>query len=198
MREVLLSVGAALLLLNFACTQNEGDATGSTGLSCNGTGTAPACFAWNPTVTACFVGFPGFPVSAPEPVPASFVLNVQSGQGSAYCTTPGTLGDLAVVFASRNDASKGEYQVGTLEVSDSVLSCGNGAAVSSSFAYYPKAYGASIFDIDLSNRANFTAFLDPADPEMETFAQFCYETETSGTYRLTSEDGSQQNGTWTN
>ena len=197
MREVLLSVGAALLLLNFACSQNDGDQSGSTGIRCTGSGTAPACFAWNGTVTQCFVPFfpPGPP---PAPVPSNFSLTVESGEGSAFCTTPGTVGTLSVVSASPNNVSTGKFQSGSAEVSDTLVSCGAGAPITSAFAYYPKAYGSSIFNIDLSNRGNFTLFLDPDDSEAQTNAQFCFQTDNSGTYQLNAEDGSRQNGTWTN
>lgn len=202
MRAVLLSIGAAALLLNFACSQYEGDASGSTGLNCDGVGTAPACFAWNGTVSACFPAFPGFPATAPEPVPATFLLTVQSGSGGEYCTIPGTVGALDVVSANQNNVAQGTYQTGTIEVSEALLDCGETlpSVVSSSFAYYPKAYGASIFNIDLSNKANFSLYLSSVpnvDLGPQTYAQFCYETDSSGTYRLTSEDGSQQSGTWT-
>ena len=203
MRAVLLSMGAVVLLLTFGCSQNEGDASGSTGLRCDGSGTAPACFAWNGSVTACFEipsyipPYTPIPGPSPEPVPTNFSLTIESGEGSAYCTTPGTVGQLSVTSAISSNVYQGDVQRGSIQLSGEILDCGDGIAVDRTFAYSPSQYGTTAFGINLGNKGTFGLFVNPSDQLPETDAQFCFQTENSGTYQLNGEDGSRQNGTWT-
>lgn len=213
MRLIVVSLGMILVLVASAC--NEEDSSGSTGISCSGGVTAPLCFSVN-NEPRCIEppskDWQARTGRTTDPMPSTFEMTISSGEGGYFCTTPGAQGYLTL------DSIRGNYNPERPQFGNATLTNTIGcdtvytfewdeALASGGYAYKPLNTGlvvyqtfdptipAFIFEyyVDTGNKAtiNLGAALDP-----DVTAQFCYNTESSGDYKLTASDGSTQEGSW--
>ena len=177
MRYAVVAISTALLIGVFsACTSSD---TGSTGISCTGSGEATKKF--------IIEGEEGTEANAQYclgaygnclAVPQTFDLTIDGGEGSSFCTTPGTPTSLELISVrAANLVSEApcnethEYQYGyTFQSRGDTWPSG------------PKG--------------TFSLYVRGDTSIQLATAQFCYDTNSSGHYKLFAEDGSTQTGTW--
>lgn len=202
MRLIAVSVGTILIaLLGSACTDED---SGSTGIVCNSSANPPLCFANSDTCGSSSINaIPGEGRST-SPIPTTFNLTVASAEGPSLCGTPGTQATITI------ESGNGDYSSQTPQRGDATLTnvscCDCDVIVDTNYAYRAQSYGQQpfvVFDpvfrvynyVTPGNKSTLT--LGPtSNPDIT--AQFCYETLSSGSYKMTTPDGSIQEGTWSN
>ena len=186
MRYVVMAISTALLVGLFsACMESD---SGSTGLSCTGPGAAIKKFG---TVAEC-AAFPDGADGFCLVVPQTFNLTIGGGEGSAFCTAPGT---------------PAIFEIATRATSDLIVPAGPCAGtIPYQFSYTYIFRGNDIAPVPSVGfpglaiaggpKGTFSLSTPGVIESQAATAQFCFDTNLSGHYRFLATDGSSQTGTW--
>ena len=206
MRLIAVSIGTILIaLFSSACTDTD---SGSTGIVCNTENYAPLCFRdgvdyCEEVSTQGIRQWTSFLGRTTSPMPSTFQMSITSAEGDSLCGNVG--GTSGITLETRtNNFDIARPQRGAATVSN-LFDC-EGTSASLDYAYRPQNEGSqefqffNIFRIYTGGKGTIGLFATPplgSAEDPDATAQFCYETDISGTYKVTARDGSTQEGTWT-
>ena len=167
MRYAVVAVSAALLVSLFsACAPTD---TGSSGLSCEGDAEAPKRLEFTPVTSD---------------------LPLTGGEGSYFCTVPGTPSTFTMLTTSAN------FNSGQLALSPDAT-CDSEVIVDFSYGYIfqLRAPSSPFFNFPAGPKGTFSLYEEDLDNPATT-SQFCWNSDEGGYYKFFGPNGNTQTGTF--
>jgi hypothetical protein len=187
MRYVVAVICTAVLMGVFSgCTE---DVSGASGLSCPGPGAAPKGFVKTLDDCAAPAGPGNPPGSQCRLVPTALELTIDGGEGSTFCTTPGTPATFQIGTPPGYSA-----RAATLT---SEAPCNKTSDYQIAYTYqYQGGQTLGFPAYPAGSKGTFTMYVRGDTSQRLATAQFCFDTDYSGFYEIYGTDGSTQTGTW--